>query len=112
MNVLFRPAHFRDVDQALHAWLKFDEGAIVGDVGDRALKPRAYRVLGGDALPRVGFELLDARLMRWVSGLMRMICTLTLSPTFTISLGWATRRHAMSVTCRSPSMPPKSMNAP
>ena len=28
------------------------------------------------------------RLMRWVSGLMRMICTFTVSPTLTISLGW------------------------
>src|SRR5262249_4128260 len=27
---------------------------------DGALKPRADRVLGGDALPRISFELLDA----------------------------------------------------
>ena len=52
------------MDQALHAGLKLDEGAIVSDVGDRALEPRAYWVLGGDALPRIGFELLDAPVRR------------------------------------------------
>ena len=29
--------HFGDVDQALDARLKLDEGAVVGDVGDAAL---------------------------------------------------------------------------
>src|SRR4029077_6557784 len=60
MNVLFSPAHLRHVDQPLHAGLKLDEGAIVGDVGDGALEPRADRVFGSNALPRIGFELLDA----------------------------------------------------
>ena len=60
MDVLLGPAHLRDVDQALDAGLKLDEGAIVGDVGDRALEPGADRIFGGDALPRIGLELLDA----------------------------------------------------
>ena len=43
---------------------------------------------------------------------MRMICTFTVSPIFRISEGWLTRRHAMSVTCSRPSMPPRSTKAP
>ena len=60
MDVLLGPAHLRDVDQALDAGLELDEGAIVGDVGDRALEARAHGIFGGDALPRIGLELLDA----------------------------------------------------
>src|SRR4249919_497309 len=60
MDVLLGPAHLRHVDQSLNAGLKLDEGAIVGDVGDGALEPRADRIFGGNALPRIGFELLDA----------------------------------------------------
>ena len=60
MDVLLGPAHLRDVDQPLDAGLELDEGAIVGDVGDRALEPGADRIFGGDALPRIGLELLDA----------------------------------------------------
>ena len=33
-------------------------------------------------------------------------------PTWTTSLGWRTRRQAMSVMCSRPSMPPRSTNAP
>ncbi len=60
MDVLLGPAHLRDMDQAFHAGLELDEGAIVGDVGDRALEARADRIFGGDALPGIGLELLDA----------------------------------------------------
>ncbi len=60
MDVLLGPAHLRDVDQPLDAGLKLDEGAIVGDVGDGALEARAHGIFGGDALPRIGLELLDA----------------------------------------------------
>src|SRR3990172_4181497 len=60
VDVLLGPAHLRDMDQAFHAGLELDEGAIVGDVGDRALEARVDRILGGDALPRIGFKLLDA----------------------------------------------------
>ena len=52
------------------------------------------------------------RLMRWVSGLILTICTLTVSPTASTWLGWETRFQLMSVTCSRPSMPPRSTNAP
>src|SRR4029079_9003446 len=54
------PAHLRDVDQALDAGLELDEGTVVGDIGDRALEPRADRAFGGDVLPGIGLELLNA----------------------------------------------------
>ena len=60
MDVLLGPRHFADVDQALDAGLQFDEGAVIGDVGDAAGVFRAGRVFGGDALPRIGLELLHA----------------------------------------------------
>src|SRR5262245_39156544 len=60
VDVLLGPAHLRHMDQSLHAGLELDEGAIVGDVGDGALEPRANQIFGGNALPRIGFELLDA----------------------------------------------------
>ena len=48
------------MDQAFDARLQFDERAVIGDVRDAALEPRVDRVAGGDALPRIGEELLDA----------------------------------------------------
>src|SRR5205085_3391948 len=38
VHVLLGPAHLGDVDQTLDAGLQFDEGAVVGDVGDAALE--------------------------------------------------------------------------
>src|ERR1019366_559513 len=55
------PGHFRHVDEALDPRLQLHEGAVVGDVGDPAGIARARRVFGGDALPRVGFQLLHAQ---------------------------------------------------
>ena len=52
------------------------------------------------------------RLMRWVSLLILITWTFTVSPIPRISLGWLTRRQAMSVTCRRPSTPPRSTKAP
>ena len=60
MHVLLGPGHFGDVHQALDARLQLHEGAVVGDVGDAAGVLGADRVLGGDALPRIGLELLHA----------------------------------------------------
>ena len=60
MDVLLGPAHLGDVDQAFHAGLQLHEGAVVGDVGDRALEAGADRILGLDAGPRVGLQLLHA----------------------------------------------------
>ena len=60
VNVLLGPRHFGNVDQAFDARLQFDERAVVGDVGDAALQARAERILGLDALPRIGLKLLHA----------------------------------------------------
>ena len=60
MDVLLGPGHLRDVDQALDARLQLHEGAVVGDVGDAAVELGADRVLGFDAVPRVGLQLLHA----------------------------------------------------
>ncbi len=49
------------MDQAFDARLQFDEGAIVGDVGDAALEAGADRILGFDALPRIVEQLLHAQ---------------------------------------------------
>src|SRR5579863_5051957 len=60
MHVLLGPRHFRDVDQALDARLKFDERAVVGDVGDAAGETGVERILRLDALPRIVQQLLHA----------------------------------------------------
>ena len=60
VDVLLGPAHLRDVDQAFDAGLQLHEGAVVGDVGDRAFDAGADRILGLDRLPRVGLQLLHA----------------------------------------------------
>src|SRR5260221_2724740 len=58
MNVLFGPRHFRHMDQAFDARLKFHEGAVVGDVGHASLEAGTDRVLALDALPRIVPQLL------------------------------------------------------
>ena len=60
MDVLLRPGHLGDVDQAFDARLQLHERAVIGDVGDAALELGVDRVAGGDALPRIGEQLLDA----------------------------------------------------
>jgi hypothetical protein len=60
VHVLLGPAHLADVHQALDARLQLHEGAVVGDVGDAALELGAHRILGRDALPGIGLELLHA----------------------------------------------------
>ena len=60
MDVLLGPAHLGDVDQPLHARLQLHERAVVGDVGDRALEACADRILGLDAGPGIGLQLLHA----------------------------------------------------
>src|SRR5437660_3020134 len=60
VHVLFGPRHFRDVDQAFDAWLQFDEGAVVGDVGDAAGEARVERILRLDPLPGIIEQLLHA----------------------------------------------------
>jgi len=60
VNILLGPAHLGDVDQALNARLQLHESAVVSNVGDGAFEARTDRVLGLDALPRVGLQLLHA----------------------------------------------------
>ena len=60
VDVLLGPAHFGDVDQAFDARLQFDERTVVGDVGDAAGELGLDRVLGLDAIPRIGLQLLHA----------------------------------------------------
>ncbi len=60
MYVLLGPGHFGNVDQAFDARLQLDECTVVGDVRDRTGDLLANRVLGGDAIPRIGLELLHA----------------------------------------------------
>jgi hypothetical protein len=56
----FGPAHFRDVDQAFNARLQFDERTVIGDVGHAAGELGLDRILGFDAIPRIGLKLLHA----------------------------------------------------
>jgi hypothetical protein len=61
MDVLLGPGHFGDVDQAFDARLQLHECTVVGDVGDAAGELGSDRVLGFDAIPRIGFQLLHAK---------------------------------------------------
>ena len=81
MHVLLGPAHFRDVDQAFDAGFQLNEGAVVGDVGDAALDLGADRILAATTSHGSLSSCFMPSEMRWVSGLMRMICTFTVSPT-------------------------------
>src|SRR3989449_3432218 len=55
-----RPAHLGDMDQPLDPRLELDERSIVRDRHHFALHARAHRVLGGDVLPGVRLQLLQA----------------------------------------------------
>src|SRR5262245_52726376 len=56
-----RPAHLADVYQALDAGFELDEGAIVHDVDDFALLPRAHRIPGFDLVPWIDAKLLETQ---------------------------------------------------
>src|SRR5437764_3690312 len=60
VHVFLGPAHLGDMDEALDPRLQFDEGAVVGDIGDAALELGAGRVFQLNPLPRIGLELLHA----------------------------------------------------
>ena len=60
VDVLLGPAHFGNVDQALDTGFEFDESAVFGYVGDRAVQLGADRILRHHAVPRIAFELLHA----------------------------------------------------
>ena len=61
MDVLFGPAHLRHMDQALDPRLQFDEGAVIGNVGDPSAEFGAGGIFGLDPFPRVRFELFHAQ---------------------------------------------------
>ena len=113
MDVLLGPRHFRDVDEAFDARLQLDERAVVGDVGDAALEALADRDSAASiAAQGSSCSCFMPSEMRCVSWLILMMRTLTCWPMLNTSVGWLTRRQAMSVTCSRPSMPPRSTNAP
>ena len=53
--------HVADVQQAVDALLDLDEGAVVGEVADRALDHGARRIAVGHAVPGVLLGLLHAQ---------------------------------------------------
>src|SRR5882762_14843 len=55
-----RPAHLGDVDESLDAGLELDERAVIRDRHDLALHACADGILGGDVLPGVSLQLLQA----------------------------------------------------
>ena len=61
MYVFLRPAHLGDMDKAFNARLKFNERAVVSDIGDSAREFGADRELELDTVPRIGFELLHSK---------------------------------------------------
>ena len=61
MDVLFGPAHFRDVDQTFDAGFQFNKRTIVGDVCHAALMDRAQWELAFDAVPWIVLKLLHTK---------------------------------------------------
>ena len=61
MSDIASPAHLGNVDQTLDALLQLDERAVVGDRDHAPTHPAPHRVLGGDVLPRIRHQLLEAQ---------------------------------------------------
>ena len=112
MDVLLGPGHFGNVDEAFDAGLQLNERAVVGDVGDAALELGAGRILGDDAFPRIGFQLLHAEADALGFRVEADDLHVDLLADCRTSDGWLMRFHEMSVTCSRPSTPPRSTNAP
>ena len=60
MADLAGPRHVADVQQAVDPFFDLDEGAVVGEVANRAFDHRAGRVAVGDLVPGVRLGLLHA----------------------------------------------------
>src|SRR5438132_13434057 len=58
---LARPGNVRDVDHAIETFLELDESAIAGEVANLAFDAGAGREFLESFLPRVGFELANAK---------------------------------------------------
>ena len=106
------PRHLRHVHEPFDAGLELDEGAVVGQADDLTLGLGAGRVRLLDALPRIRRLLLVAE--RHPAGLAVEVKDDDLDLVAHLEdLGRvADAAQLMSVTCRSPSMPPRSMKAP
>ena len=61
MTQLAGPGHFGDVHQAFHAGFQFHERTVVHQVGDLAGALGTFGEAGGDVLPRIGHQLLEAQ---------------------------------------------------
>lgn len=59
IDVLVGPIHFGNVDEAFDSGLDFNEGTVVGNVGDLAEEAGALRVAASDADPWILTELLQ-----------------------------------------------------
>ena len=92
---------------------KLDETAIISQVGYRPVQTRSFPGSAWSNHPR---DLLPFVSDPGKPGCVRWSNFNTLtsisSPMLTISAGSFTRFQAMSVMCSSPSMPPRSRNAP
>ena len=60
MADLARPRHVADVQQAVDPFFDFDEGAVVGEIANRAFDQRADRIAVGHFVPGVLLGLLHA----------------------------------------------------
>jgi hypothetical protein len=86
MHVLLGPGHLGDVHETLDARLQLHEGTVVGDVGDAArYAPMSSGYLASTRSHGSSCSCFMPRLMRWVSLLILMTCTLTVSPIDRIS---------------------------
>src|SRR5690625_6008957 len=61
MADMLRPAHLRDVDEALDTFFQLDECAVVGDRDHFALDNVAFRVALAQIIPRMRLQLLQAK---------------------------------------------------
>ena len=60
MAELAGPGHFGDVHEAFDAGFQLDERAVINKVGHLAVVAGRFGEAGGDVLPRIGHELLEA----------------------------------------------------
>ena len=61
VDVLLRPAHFRDVDKPFNTGFKLNECTVFSDVGDAARKLRTHWIIGDSGFPRIAFKLLHTK---------------------------------------------------
>ena len=60
MDVLFGPAHFRDVHQTFDALLQLNKCTVISDVGDTAGNTGVDRVSALDTFPWIALKLFHA----------------------------------------------------